>query len=132
MVLVKTEFILFSGIVSVKTLSNANVPIQPVYGHTSSLLGATYAACFLGALLSTLPAGMVSDRFGRVPIIRSGPAITIAGGLLLFLQPAHSLIPAARFFGGIYAGCFVVAALSIVSIPADHGKMSGYFSMALI
>jgi MFS family permease len=127
----KTTVTLFSGIFFVMALSNAIVPVLPVYAGSSSLQGAIYAAYFLGAFLSTLPAGMLSDRFGRVPLIRSGLVITVASGILLSLLSAPYLVLATRFIEGIGGGCFVAAALSYVNSRTDHEKMSGYF-MALL
>jgi MFS family permease len=131
MVAMKTPFTLFSGIFFVMALSNAIVPVLPVYEGSSSLQGTIYAAYFLGAFLSTLPAGILSDRFGRVPLIRSGLVITVASGLLLSLLSAPYLVLAARFIEGIGSGCFVAAAMSYVNSHPDHEKMSGYF-MALL
>jgi MFS family permease len=127
----KTPFTLFSGIFVVMALSTAIVPVLPSYTASSSLQGAIYAAYFLGAFLSTLPAGMLSDRFGRVPLIRSGLVITAVSGFLLSTNSAPSLVLAARFIEGIGGGCFVAAAMSAVNSRADHEKMSGYF-MALL
>jgi MFS family permease len=108
-------------------LSNAIVPVLPAYAGSSSLQGSIYAAYFLGAFLSTLPAGMLSDRFGRVPLIRSGLVITVASGLLLSLISAPFPVMIARFIEGIGGGCFVAAAMSCVNSRQDHEKMSGYF-----
>jgi MFS family permease len=127
MVAMKTTFILFTGIFSVMALSNAIVPVLPRYAGSSSLQGAIYAAYFLGAFLSTLPAGVLSDRFGRFPLIRLGLVITAASGLLLSLMLAPYQVLAARFIEGIGGGCFVAAALSSVNSCRDHDKMSGYF-----
>lgn len=127
----KTPFTLFSGIFFMMALSNAIVPVLPSYSASSSLQGAIYAAYFFGAFLSTLPAGMLSDRFGHAPLIRSGLVITVAGGLLLSMIAAPFLVLAARFIEGIGGGCFVAAAMSYVNSHPDHGKMSGYY-MALL
>jgi MFS family permease len=127
----KNTFTLFSGIFMVMALSNAIVPVLPAYAGSSSLQGAIYAAYFLGAFLSTLPAGMLSDRFGRAPLIRSGLVITVTSGLLLSLISAPYPVLAARFIEGIGGGCFVAAAMSYVNSRTDHEKMSGYF-MALL
>ncbi len=108
-------------------LSNAIVPVLPVYSGSSSLQGAIYAAYFMGAFLSTLPAGMLSDHFGRIPLIRSGLVITVASGILLSLTADPYLVLAARFIEGIGAGCFVAAAMSFVNSRSDHEKMSGYY-----
>jgi MFS family permease len=127
----RNTFILFSGSFFVMALSNAIVPVLPAYAENSSLQGAIYAAYFLGAFLSTLPAGMLSDHFGRVPLIRSGLVITAASGLLLSLLSAPYLVLAARLIEGIGSGCFIAAAMSHVNSRTDHEKMSGYF-MAIL
>jgi MFS family permease len=127
----KNAFTLFFGIFIVMALSNAIVPVLPDYAGSSSVQGAIYAAYFLGAFLSTLPAGMLSDRFGRVPLIRSGLVITVISGLVLSMISAPYLVLAARFFEGIGAGCFVAAAMSFVNSRTDHEKVSGYY-MALL
>jgi MFS family permease len=74
---------------------------------------------------------MLSDRFGRVPLIRSGLGITVASGILLSMISTPYLVLAARFIEGIGGGCFVAAAMSYVNSRTDHEKMSGYF-MALL
>lgn len=108
-------------------LSNAIVPVLPVYAKSSSLQGAIYAAYFLGAFLCTLPAGILSDRFGRVPLIRAGLIITIASGMLLSFTVSPFLVLVLRFMEGIAAGCFVASAMSSINSRADHEKMSGYY-----
>jgi MFS family permease len=123
----KNLLTLFSGIFFLMALSNAVVPVLPAYAGSSSLQGAIYASYFLGAFLSTLPAGMLSDRFGRVPLIRSGLVVTVASGLLLSLIFTPYLVIIARFTEGIGTGCFVAAAMSYVNSRPDHGNMSGYF-----
>jgi MFS family permease len=123
----RNVFTLFSGSFFVMALSNAIVPVLPVYSGSSSLQGAIYAAYFLGAFFSTLPAGMLSDHFGRIPLIRSGLVITVTSGILLSILSAPYLVLAARFIEGIGAGCFIAAAMSYVNSRTDHEKMSGYY-----
>jgi MFS family permease len=127
----KNTFTLFSGIFIAMALSNAIVPILPSYTGSSSLQGAIYAAYFLGAFASTLPAGILSDRFGRVPLIRTGLFATVGSGLFLSLTTSPYPVLFARFIEGIGAGCFVAAAMSYVNSHPDHEKMSGSF-MALM
>lgn len=123
----RNAFTLFSGSFFVMALSNAIVPVLPVYTGSSSLQGAIYAAYFLGAFLSTLPAGMLSDHFGRIPLIRAGLVITVTSGILLSLLSAPYPVLAARLIEGIGAGCFIAAAMSYVNSRTDHEKMSGYY-----
>lgn len=112
-------------------LSNAIVPVLPAYAGSSSLQGAIFAAYFLGAFLSTLPAGMLSDRFGRIPLIRAGLIITVASGTLLSLTISPYLVLVLRFIEGIAAGCFVASAMSSINSRVDHEKMSGYYMACL-
>jgi MFS family permease len=127
----KNSFTLFSGIFLLMALSNAIVPVLPAYAGSSSLQGAIYAAYFLGAFLCTLPAGMLSDRFGRVPLIRAGLLITVASGMLLSFTVSPYLVLVLRFIEGIAAGCFVASAMSAINSQADHERMSGYYMACL-
>jgi MFS family permease len=112
-------------------LSNAIVPVLPSYGTSSSMQGMIYAAYFLGGFLITLPAGMLSDRYGRIPIIRLGLAIAVTSGLFLMAISGPVPILAARFMEGIGTGLFVAAAMSAVNSEADHLHLSGWFMASL-
>jgi MFS family permease len=127
----RTQLTLFFGIFAVMALSNAIVPVLPSYAGTSAIQAAIYSAYFLGAFLSTLPAGILSDRYGRVPVIRIGLAITVASGLLLSVLVSPFPVIVTRFIEGVGGGFFVAAAMSYVNALPDHEKMSGYF-MALL
>ena len=126
-----SRFTLFFGVFVVMALSNAIVPVLPSFADSSSLQGAIYAAYFLGAVVSTLPAGILSDRIGQVPLIRLGLIITFLSGIVLCLVSSPYPVIVIRFTEGIGAGCFVAAAMSFVNTAPDHGRMSGYF-MALL
>jgi len=127
----RTKITLFFGIFAVMALSNAIVPVLPSYADGSALQGAIYSAYFLGAFISTLPAGVLSDRYGRVPIIRFGLAVTVASGLLLSVFTSPFPVLTARCLEGVGVGFFLAAALSYVNSGPDHERMSGYF-MALL
>ena len=73
---------------------------------------------FSGRFSVTLPAGMLSDRFGRVPLIRLGLVITV----IKRTSPcrdngSRTWSLRARFIEGIGAGCFVAAAMSYSQFP---------------
>jgi MFS family permease len=127
----RTRFTLFFGIFAVMALSNAIVPVLPSFADSSTLQGAIYGAYFLGAFISTLPAGILSDRIGRPPLIRLGLILTVISGTLLSCITFPLPVLGIRFLEGIGAGCFVAAAMSFVNSEPEHERMSGYF-MALL
>ncbi|NMB79142.1 MAG: MFS transporter [Methanomicrobiales archaeon] len=112
-------------------LSNAIVPVLPVYDPSSGLQGMIYSAYFLGAFFLTLPAGMMSDRFGRVPFIRLGLALTVTSGIFLTMATGPVPVLTLRFLEGMGAGLFVAAAMSSVNSDPDHIRMSGWLMASL-
>lgn len=119
------------GIACVMALSNAIVPVLPAYASGPAVQGTIYSAYFLGAFLMTLPAGLISDRYGRVPVMQAGLTVTVTSGLLLIAFSSPALVIASRILEGIGAGFFVAAGMAYVNSLPDHVKMSGYFMAAL-
>jgi MFS family permease len=125
------RFTLFAGIFSVMALSNAIVPVLTRYAPDSLWQGSIYAAYFLGAFATTLPAGILSDRYGRMPIVRVGLVITVVSGCLLAVIAAPVPVILLRCLEGAGAGFFVAAAMAHVNSRPDHARMSGIF-MAML
>jgi MFS family permease len=119
------------GIACIMALSNAIVPVLPSYSSGPAIQGMIYSAYFFGAFLMTLPAGLLSDRYGRVPVMRAGLTVTVISGLLLIVFSSPALVIASRILEGIGAGFFVAAGMAYVNSLVDHAKMSGYFMAAL-
>jgi MFS family permease len=119
------------GAFSVMALSNVIIPILPLYATGSTLQGAIYSAYFLGAFLITVPAGILSDWYGRVPVMRSGLFLTILSGILLIPVTTPLIVFGVRLLEGISAGLFIAAAMAHVNSQNDHEHMSGYFMAAL-
>jgi MFS family permease len=119
------------GIFAVMALSNAIVPVLPAFAGPSAWQGAIYAAYFFGAFISTLPGGILADRYGSVPVIRVGLLMTVAAGIILFFTSSPVIVIIMRGCEGIGAGLFVAAALSYINSRSDHTRMSGYY-MAML
>jgi MFS family permease len=127
----RTRFPLFLGVFVIMALSNAIVPDLASFGDSTIAQGTIYSAYFLGAFLLVLPAGLLSDRAGELPLIRTGLWLTVLSGGLLFSTSSTLMIVIFRFIEGIGAGLFVPAALSLINARPDHETSSGYF-MALL
>ncbi|MDD1672041.1 MAG: MFS transporter [Methanomicrobiales archaeon] len=122
---------LLVAIFTVMALSNAIVPVLPAFAPGTALQGSIYAAYFFGALVTVLPAGLLSDRFGRVHFMQGGLVLTLLSGMLILALTSPMGVLAARFMEGIGAGLFVPAAMSWVNSQRDHEQLSGSF-MALL
>ena len=123
----RTRLSLFFGIFALMALSNAIVPVLPHYAVESAVQGTIYAAYFLGAFATTLLGGILSDRYGRLPLLRSGLIITVASGFLLSFVTSPFPVIAARLLEGMGGGFFVAASMSYVNSLPDHERVSGWF-----
>jgi MFS family permease len=115
------------GVFALMALSNAIVPVLPAFAPGAAEEGAIYAAYFLGAFLFTLPGGILSDRYGRVPVIRAGLVLTVISGALLFCASGPLPVIALRFIEGLGAGLFIAAGMSYINSQPNHTRLSGYY-----
>ena len=124
----KERLSIIFGVFVVMALSNAVVPVLPSFAkELPAVQGAIYSAYFLGAFLTVYPAGLLSDKIGKVLLIRVGLILTvISGAAIVFFQGAYEVI-LFRVIEGIGAGMFISAALSWVNERKDHKRLSGYF-----
>jgi len=128
----KTKLTVFLGVFTVMALSNAIVPVLPYFAdEMPAIQGIIFSAYFLGAFLTVLPAGMLSDKIGKMPLIRAGLLLTVISGILMLMFENPFLITGARLTEGIAAGLFVSCAMSWVNEQADHKKLSGYYFASL-
>lgn len=125
------KFPILLGILVVMALSNAVVPVLPDFAEGAALQGMVYAAYFLGTFFTVLPAGVASDRIGRVPLIRAGLLLTLASGVLILLFPSGLPLLLFRVVEGIGAGLFLSAALAWANSQPSAGQLSGYVMAAL-
>lgn len=128
----KERLSIIFGVFVVMALSNAVVPVLPFFAKESpALQGAIFSAYFFGAFLTVYPSGLLSDRIGKVLLIRAGLLLTIISGAgIFFLQDAYEVV-LFRFIEGIGAGMFISAALSWVNEQEDHKRLTGYFFACL-
>lgn len=123
-----TQAVLLCGALMTMALSNAVVPVLNQIASDAVLQGAVYSAYFLGAFLMVVPAGWLSDKIGRRPLIRAGLAGTAAAAVLLWVtypEPAAAVL--LRCVEGVCTGMFVAAAMAQVNSAREHKRLSGEF-----
>lgn len=103
---------------------------------TDSTAAAQIITFFLLGEVGQVFYGPLSDRFGRLPVLRSGFAIYAAGSIAAALAPTFGFVLGARLFWGLGAAALQVSAAAIIR---DHFKgsemariMSLVFSIFLV
>jgi MFS family permease len=128
----KTKLTVFLGIFTVMALSNAIVPVLPFFAdELPAIQGIIFSAYFLGAFLTVLPAGVLSDKIGKMPLIKAGLIFTVFSGIIMLIFQNPFLITGARIIEGISAGLFVSCTMSWVNEQPDHKNLSGYYFASL-
>ncbi|MBN1167934.1 MAG: MFS transporter [Methanospirillaceae archaeon] len=124
-------WIIFLGIFSIMALSNAPVPLLPEIDPNVQIQSFIFSAYFLGAVIATLPAGFLTERFDIRALIRYSLLISAVTGFCMFFFPTPSVFFIARIIEGVFAGIFVTATLTIINRQKNHISLSGTY-MALL
>ncbi|HEY5662699.1 MAG TPA: MFS transporter [Ilumatobacter sp.] len=86
---------------------------------------------FLGSSVGLLPAGMLSDRFGRRAVMWGGLALYVAGAIGSILAPSIGVMFAARFVWGLGSAGPRVAALAMVRDAYSGAQMAKQMSLIM-
>jgi DHA1 family bicyclomycin/chloramphenicol resistance-like MFS transporter len=99
---------------------------------TSMSLGQLIVGFFMAGLaLGQMPAGLLSDRLGRMPVLYCGVAIFTLAALLCSISSSIELMLAARFLQGLGASVGVVVARAIVR-DISSGRDAARLMSALV
>ena len=114
-------------------------PVLPLYardfGVSAFLVGATLSVFGLARMLLNLPAGFLSDRFGRRLLLVGGPIVTAVGYLLCAVAGDIWQLLAYRFIAGAGSAMFMTGAMTLVTdiaTPENRGRMLGLYQGSLL
>ena len=122
--LCSTTFFLWIGGSSV-------LPLLPTYlrahGSTPGLVGVVMASYFAASVLTQYPAGRLSDRIGRSPVLVAGLVLFAAGsvGFSFSAHPGFAVL--FRSLQGIGAGAVTVAAAATIGSTVSVEDRGGAF-----
>lgn len=85
---------------------------------------------FLGQI-AQIVFGTLSDRFGRLPILRIGFPLYIAGGVMAAFAPSLNIIFAARFMAGVGASAVLMTTIAGVRDRFKGDEMARIMSLIL-
>lgn len=109
-------------------------PILSVYAATFSasatMAGMTITLFGIGRLMINLPAGLMSQRFGRRPLLIAGPFILLVGSVIAALANNLEVLVIARFIQGIGSGIYMTvssAAIATLASPGERGRLMALY-----
>ncbi|MBM6595220.1 MFS transporter [Microvirga pudoricolor] len=114
-------------------------PVLSLYGQSFSV-GATEAALVItmfgvGRFAADIPAGLLTERFGRKLLLWGGPALIAATSVGAALADDFVVLLIWRFLQGIGSGLYMTAAataLADLSSPTTRGRVMALYLGALL
>lgn len=128
-------FLIFCAIGFTVMLGQGMVtPILPLYGRcfgvSAAVVGLLITSFGLARLLTDLPAGYLSERYGAAKVFLVGPAVTAVASLMAGLASSFWLLVFWRFWQGVGSALFITAAMVCVaelSPPGSTARNMGLF-----
>lgn len=113
-------------------------PILAIYAQTfgvaSTLVGTLVTMFGVGRLVANLPAGYLSQRIGRRPLLIAGPLIVAGASMGAALSNDFIGLVGWRFFQGLGSGIYItasMAALADISAPSSRAGNLALYQAAL-
>lgn len=97
----------------------------------STAVAGLVTAFLVGNGLGLVPAGLLADRFGRLPVMWGGLALYVVGAVAAIFAPSLGVMLVARFVWGLGAAGPRVAALAIVRDVYSGDQMARQMSLIM-
>jgi len=109
-------------------------PVLPILaqgiGATTAVIGLIAAASTVTGILTSLPAGLLSDQHGRKPVLIASGIVFFTAPLFYFLVQTAWQLALVRVYHGLATAIFGPVSLAYVTdlAPTRRGERLGYFS----
>ncbi len=105
------------------------------FGASGTFLGMMITLFGIGRLVSNVPAGILSERFGRRPFLCLGPALIAIGAAGAALATSFEALLAWRFVQGVGSGIYMTVSATVlvqVTRPGERGRMLALYQASLL
>jgi MFS family permease len=127
-----------AGLFAIFSSTLSKSPVLPLFaahlGATAAEVGVVAAVSTLAGIAFSVPAGMLSDRFGRkAMLVAAGVVFASAPAMYLFASGIRQLA-AMRLYHGLATAIFMPVAMAFVSDlhEGSKGEKLGWFSTATL
>lgn len=114
-------------------------PVLPLYamefGVGGALVGMLITLFGIGRLVANIPAGILSERFGRRPFLSAGPALIAVGAVGAATATSFEMLLLWRFVQGIGSGIYMTTSAAVMvqlSTPGKRGHMMALYQGFLL
>ena len=114
-------------------------PVLPLYAQSfgvgTAMIGLTITAFGAARLVMNLPAGFLSERYGRRLLLVGGPAVTALGSLAGGLAPDFGWLIASRFVAGAGSAIYMTGAMILltdITTDENRGRLMSIFQGSLL
>jgi len=105
------------------------------FGVSGTLLGMMITLFGVGRLVANMPAGILSERFGRRPFLCLGPALIAVGAVGAAVSTSFDALLVWRFVQGVGSGIYMtVSATYLVQVTrvSERGRMLAIYQASLL
>jgi DHA1 family multidrug resistance protein-like MFS transporter len=114
-------------------------PILPLFAKTfgvgAALAGLSISIFGAARLVTNLPAGFLSDRFGRRILLVGGPVVVTVSSILSGLSPNFWMLVLFRFIAGAGSAMYMTGAMVLladITTPGNRGRVMSIYQGSIL
>ena len=114
-------------------------PVLPLFAKTfgvgAALAGLTISIFGFARLITNLPAGFLSDRFGQRILLVGGPVIVAVSSVLAGLSPNFWMLIVFRFIAGAGSAMYMTGAMVMlagITSPSNRGRVMSLYQGSIL
>jgi DHA1 family multidrug resistance protein-like MFS transporter len=114
-------------------------PVLPLYAQSfgvgTAMIGLTITVFGAARLVVNLPAGFLSERYGRRLLLFGGPAVMALGSLASGFAPTFGWLIASRFVSGAGSAMYMTGALILltdITTEENRGRLMSIYQGSLL